>query len=383
MAFGCKYCDKEFNTNAGLYMHQQKVHHPPKVVIVNKHHDVNDGSSGDDNFPSYPRKRHFIDDDEVAGPSKEEEIDFKKKFKSDDDNTVIDIHSDDSDMSLNLPDVPSTDLTPKLNIPKDKMKKRIKISESWKKKYERCRRQFIRQNEKYTKLREAYNKITNIYSIGAKKFNDEIAQMITQCATEMDKLKTDNAKKISDSEKANEDMKSEYTTFINNIQRDNESNIKNLKDECDRRINDMEQEHNKRIKELNDYINEMREEDNEHFNSLSKAIFNCISMEEIFEIRRLIQDHKYNEVLRNHVGTIQKIFMGLSQGIIPICNAQRTGISDKQRELIDAVQGSSSSTAKNLLKDKRSEVTNLFSIINDSLKLIRNTYNQYGSHDEI
>ena len=380
MALKCEHCDKEFNTNAGLYMHKHSVHNPPKVVIVNKHrHDVNDGPSGDNN---YSRKRPIIDD-EVAGPSDiEEEVDFKKRFKSDDDNAPIDIPSDDSDMSLNLPDVPSTDLIPKFNIPKDKMKNKIKILDSWKIKYERCQRQFIRQKEKYNKLLEAYNKIKNIYNMGAKNFNDQLAEMITRCAAEIDKLKTDNAKKISDSEKANEDMKSEYTTLINNIERDNENNLKNLKDVCDRRINEMEQEHNKRIKELNDYIKEVQEEDNEHFNSLSKAIFNCISIEEIFEIRRLIKDHKYDEVLKNHIKTIQKIFMGLSQGIIPICNAQRTGITDEQRDLVDAVQGSTSTAAINLLKDKRKEVTRLFAIINDSLKLIRNTYNTYGSHDE-
>ena len=125
MAFKCEYCDKEFNTNAGLYMHKQNVHNPLKVVMVNKHHhDVNDGPSGDNN---YSRKRHIIDD-EVAGPSnREEEIVFKKRFKSDDDNTVLDRPSDDSDMSLDLPDAPSTDLIPKFNIPKDKMKTRQKF----------------------------------------------------------------------------------------------------------------------------------------------------------------------------------------------------------------------------------------------------------------
>ena len=379
MAFECEYCDKEFNTNAGLYMHKQSIHNPPKVVIVN-HRDANAGFSGDH---VYSRKRHIIDD-EVPGPSNiEEEIDFKKKFKSDDDNTeVIDIPSDDDDMSLDLPDVPTTDLIPKFNIPKDKMKNKIKISDSWKIKYERCQRQSIRQREKYNKLKDSYNKLKDIYDRGAKNFNDKIAQMVTQCATEIDKLKTDNAKKISDSEKVIEDMKREHINIINNIQRDNETNLKNLMDECDRRINAMEQEHNQKIKELNDYIKEIPQEDTEHFNSLSKAIFNCTSMEEIFEVRRLIKDHKFDEVLKNHIGTIQKLFMGLSYGIIPICNAQRTGITNKQRDLVDAVQSSTSTTAKNLLKTKRNEVTKLFSIINDSLKLIRNTYNTYGSHDE-
>ena len=241
MAFKCDYCDKEFNTNAGLYMHKQKVHYPPKVVIVKKHrHGVNDGPSGDNN---YPRKRHIIDD-ETAGPSNkyEEDIDFKKRFKSDDDNTeVIDTPSDDSKMSLDLPDVPITDLTPpKFNIPKDKMKNKIKILDSWKIKYERCQRQFIQQREKCNKLMDACNNLKNIYNMGAKNFNDQLAHMITRCATEIDKLKTENAKKIYDSEKANEDMKTEYRTLINNIQRDNENNLKTLKDGCDRRINEMQ-----------------------------------------------------------------------------------------------------------------------------------------------
>ena len=58
---------------------------------------------------------------------------------------------------------------------------------------------------------------------------------------------------------------------------------------------------------------------------------------------------------------------------------QRQMVTPKQRKLVEKIQSSSSTTAKRYLKEGREEVINLFTIINDSLKLIRNTFNRYGT----
>ena len=76
------------------------------------------------------------------------------------------------------------------------------------------------------------------------------------------------------------------------------------------------------------------------------------------------------------------MFLSLSYGILPICQPQRDTITDSQRELVGKIQNSSLNITKKLLKDNREEVANLFSIIEDSLNLARNSFNRYGIQRE-
>ena len=101
-------------------------------------------------------------------------------------------------------------------------------------------------------------------------------------------------------------------------------------------------------------------------------------MEEIFEIQRLVKNHQIDLVVQRHLKTLQNIFLSLSFGILPICQPQRGKITDEQRKLIDKIQSVSQNRVKGVLKEKRHEFTQLFAIIEDSLKLARNSYNKYG-----
>ena len=98
-------------------------------------------------------------------------------------------------------------------------------------------------------------------------------------------------------------------------------------------------------------------------------------MEEIFELQNLIKNHQIDILFQRHLKTLQNILLSLSFCILPICQPQREKVTDKQRNLVEKIQSSSGNTAKRLIKSNREDVTNLFSIINDSLKLARNSYN--------
>ena len=76
------------------------------------------------------------------------------------------------------------------------------------------------------------------------------------------------------------------------------------------------------------------------------------------------------------------MFLSISYGILPICQPQRDTITDSQRELVGKIQNSSLNITKRLLKENREEVANLFSIIEDSLNLARNSFNRYGIQRE-
>ena len=120
------------------------------------------------------------------------------------------------------------------------------------------------------------------------------------------------------------------------------------------------------------------QKDDEDLSSLSKVIFNCTTMEEIFEIQNLINNYQLDRVIKNHLPTLQNMFLSLSYGILPICQPQRDQVTDDQRELVNRIQTASPQTARRLLQQNRADIVNLFTIIKKSIKLARDSYNRYG-----
>ena len=120
-------------------------------------------------------------------------------------------------------------------------------------------------------------------------------------------------------------------------------------------------------------------EEEENITPLAQAIFNCTTIGEIFEIENLIKSQRINELQDRHYKTLQNMFLSLNYGILPICQPQRNTITESQRRLVEKIQGTSKSTAKKLVLENREEIANLFSIIEDSLVLARNSFNRYGN----
>ena len=63
------------------------------------------------------------------------------------------------------------------------------------------------------------------------------------------------------------------------------------------------------------------------------------------------------------------------------CLLQDT-ITDSQRDLVGKIQNSSFNAVKGILNENRKEIANLFTVIEDSLKLARNSFNRYGVQQE-
>ena len=162
------------------------------------------------------------------------------------------------------------------------------------------------------------------------------------------------------------------------IQNEQQATIEKMGVEHRDIIAKLEAECEDKITVLERHIKDLQDEGNE-FTDLSKAIFNCTTLEEIFEIERLVKHHRLDVVAEKHLKTLQNLFLSLSYGIIPICDLQRHMVTSKQRELVEKIQRSTGTKAKRYLKEGREEIINLFTIINDSLKLIRNTFNRYGT----
>ena len=168
---------------------------------------------------------------------------------------------------------------------------------------------------------------------------------------------------------------------IKKIEKENKSRLEKANAGYLLKFDEMELEHKDRIKTLDDHINDLRDVDRD-VTKLSEAIFNCTTIEEIAEIQRLIETHRIDDVVKHHLNTLQNLFLSLSYGIIPICDSQRRAISDSQRELVDKIQSSNKTSAKKSITEGRTDIINLFSVINDSLKLVRDSFNRYGIQEK-
>ena len=214
---------------------------------------------------------------------------------------------------------------------------------------ERCKDTLLgikKQNKaKHVVLKEAHK---DELIVNEKKCNEKISQMDKIHKTEIDSMK----------EKFEDEMKAKDIEFET-----------------------MEKDFRRKIDMLNRHL-QSEQEDDEYLTPLAHAIFNCTSMEEIFEIKNLIESYRVNELTNKHYKTLQNMFLSLSYGILPICQPQRDTITDSQRELVGKIQNSSLNITKRLLKENREEVANLFSIIEDSLNLARNSFNRYGIQRE-
>ena len=164
---------------------------------------------------------------------------------------------------------------------------------------------------------------------------------------------------------------------IKKIEQQCEDEKKKIREKFKKQLVDEEKEGSRKLKMLNDQIKSLQE-DGENLKSLTKSIFNHNAMNEISEIQRLVKNHRVDVVAQKHLTTLQNLFLSLSYGILPTCQPQTEQVSNEQRELVEKVQTASSRVAKKLIKGKHSQVIHLFTIIDDSLKLARNTFNRYG-----
>lgn len=397
MALQCEHCQKTFPTNASLYRHKHREHKNSALVLVNHSHKRMNNVKGprrrsDSGPPRYPSKRprdggldgnkekrsrdDQYDDglsviDEYTDPvEKPLDYDVKPTPKYDQDNDelkVIDEYKtdDEHDDQLTVIDSSDDDAQSEDNLTViDEFDDHSRIKQDYKKKYLDClkahkslRAKFLAKTARANSNHKA--SLHRVERQVRKEFQEKI-----------DGLKKVHERKMLDLEEL---LDGKHDDEIQEINKRHEKIVAAQRKE----LEDYEKECDRKLKLLNDQIKAM-EKDDEDLSSLSKAIFNCTTMEEIFEIQKLVNNHQLDEVVKNHLPTLQNLFLSLSYGILPICQPQRDQVTDDQRQLVEKIQTASPQTVKRILKEKRADIINLFTIIKKSIKLARDTYNQYG-----
>ena len=415
MALQCEHCQKTFPTNTALYKHKHKFHNISPLVLVNHDH-----KKMSNNIPSKPRARpRQSDDSEEPGdtpkrprvgnkptpngntssqgdpqyddglvvvdkytdpgetpldsdprkilpkydPQDDDELKIIDEYKIDDDEdsdqlTVVDSYSDDGQSDDNLSVVDKYDI-----------RDRTRSKPDYKKKYQDCLKAHKIQRARFLKK---LAKMNNTHRVNIDRVKRQAHE---NCQNEIAKLKKFHERQMSDLEDLLDGKRDDE---IQDLNKRHDRVVNDMKIAHKEEMDDNEKECRRKLKLLDDQIKAMQKDD-EDLSSLSKAIFNCTTMEEIFEIQRLVNNHQLDVVIQKHLPTLQNLFLSLSYGVLPICQPQREKVTDDQRKVVERIQNASAHTAKKIIKENRSDITNLFTIIKNSIKLARDSYNRYGT----
>ena len=386
MDLQCEYCGRTFPTNASLYMHKQK--HTPSLVLVNHNHEGDTDNGKPD--PQLDPDLEIIDDYKFVPGTKKRYRDSipadsriplpARKRKPDpqldpglqiiDQYPKPDDNDEDDDFKI-VDEYIDDGYTDGPKIVDDYSDRRTKLD--YKAMYEQCIKDSKRLKHKFNKHLEVIDK-KHRASV-RRGIKDTQDQLSAKYEFEIAKLKRFHDKQMSDLETLKDE---DCADRIKDERKNCQDEINKLKDKHNKQIEELDEECDIKLNLLHDQIKALQEDDAD-LSSLAKAIFNCTTMEEIFEIQRLVKNHQIDRVVENHLPTLQNLFLSLSYGVLPICQPQRDRVTDSQRRLVERIQTSSRASAKRLIKENRNDVVNLFTIINDSLKLARNTYNRYGT----
>ena len=365
MNLQCDRCGKSYPTNAALYQHKNLAHPEPKLMLVNHSHGASTSSNKRPrsyNTP-YPKakKQELLPPITKHSHPTDKPRDYEIKpnpipntydGQADDNLKIIDSYDDDGQGDEGLQVIDSYDNDGQSDDGLTVVDSIDTID--YKKLYENCLQSKKRLEDvcqrKLLDLKKKHEEKTNSLK---EDYRDKLREFGNQ-------------------------MKVEYEERVDKIRESHSKAIKDLKDAHDKAMEDFERECKKKIKFFSDQLQAIKDDD-EDLSSLTKSIFNCTTMEEIFQIQKLINNHQIDTLIQNHLPTLQNLLLSLSFGILPICQPQRDQVTNEQRRVVEQLQTASPSNAKNILRNKRGDVINLFTIIKDSIKLARDTYNRYSA----
>ena len=316
MDLKCQKCDKTFPSNTSLYMHNERAHTPTLLLLNHAHDDDGSGNrhnDGDDNIPGSKRKFEFDESlDDV--PLSIRKLKPKKEVKLpniiDEDEVIPGVKrkgfDDDDDYDESVDNVPLSIRKqkpfkePKLEIitpyPKPDSEESSDKKLNYKALYKLCineKRKLLYNLDKQLedakrkcqieidqRLEDAYRQHKEEINRLNRHHDDELLQMKNSAQRRMNDLETLKDEQCSDKLK---DLERKCREAISTIKAKHEKELSDLEDEC-----------KNKMKLLSDQIKALQENDQD-LSSLNDAIFNCVTMEEIFKIQRLVRNHQLDQ----------------------------------------------------------------------------------------
>ena len=112
---------------------------------------------------------------------------------------------------------------------------------------------------------------------------------------------------------------------------------------------------------------------------IEEILNNKVSLEQINQVRLLLKSGNLQPILDDDdlVLTIQHVFMGLLEGIIPIASPQSLVLTDEHTNYMRAIEKMGISESATYLLNNPRPLIEIFVILDKSLKLMVNTYQQF------
>ena len=155
------------------------------------------------------------------------------------------------------------------------------------------------------------------------------------------------------------------------LHRAEKTKSKNVQKECE-----------EKIKRLDEQLEEIREINGDYeLTKFSKAVINSVTINNFNRIRELISQNGLNSVLRSrkYLLSLQKLFLGLSYGIVPITTSQRVALTAEETSMVKKLENASVEQIRSHIKRNKLSFLKLFSVINESIKFVVKAYNRYGN----
>ena len=100
-------------------------------------------------------------------------------------------------------------------------------------------------------------------------------------------------------------------------------------------------------------------------------------MAEFIKIENLVSKYRFDDIIDNHLDTLQLLFLALTYGVVPLTQPQREELTNYQRKVIRDIFLANPDEARLVIKDSMQDIVNIFAIIEDSLKLARKSFHKF------
>ena len=330
----CAKCGVNFTSKSDLLRHMQSEHKDPPLLLVNhnptiKHMPTNNSAikrnldSDDDNNLHIPRKKIKI-------------------------NPLSDSSSDD-EMFDSEPVNPSSEHDEAVHDKPKSWRKRLADGEFDMPK--KVRQLKPRQDSKQSKWIQRY--------LRAK-------QEVKDCQNDKRKLEYELQKIKANHKNCEAEIRHQHERLA----------------QCESKILSLDRERNELQVKLNEALNQIKDlEDNrvQSNDDMAKAIFNCLTIEEIERVRKLFHDNAYHEIREEvNIKVLQRIAQGLNRGYIPICSPQANKMTSAQEVLLESMDKATIPKMKKIVSRNSVTLADLMNTVDDSIRLVVELYRKFG-----
>ena len=413
MSLQCNQCDEKFATNFSLYQHKTNNHGPAIAITLPQPQKLNQVSENPSRF------KRLRNDDNVGNPKK-----YRRVIEGEQDVPDAQVTSLKRPLADGADNSGSPGLTPaskyqkieargkkrKPRSPLTSRAKRSRIETMGTKRYHGSDSE-SEQPAKYSRIEERGDKrlrssssshdsddyqptkYQHVAKYGTKRGRAPQSDESGEPSCKKRHIAEQGEKRYRSNSSSDDDSSSKYRRISQQeMQRDRLTLIERLKKEIEKwrrlyrrektRNTNIQKECEEKINYLDGQLKEIKEFDGDYeLNNLSKVVINSVTIDDFNKIRELVSQNGLNSVLRSkkYLMSLQKLFLGLSYGIVPITTSQRVALSHDEKELVKKLENARSDQIRSHIKINKQSFLKLFSVINESIKFVVKAYNRYGN----